>query len=89
MIGAKAPVRYGPKPPAAGPLPSGWDATASGAPTVGVSPGTGLTPEPSPLIGVDVPVERTTTPFGLVLALLGVGGAVVALVLVRARSRAR
>jgi hypothetical protein len=88
-IGAKEPVRHGPKPPAPGPLPSGWDATTAPPIPAGATPEVAATPEPSPQVSFEEPVERANAPVGLLVAFLAVGGAVAGLVLVRARSRAR
>ncbi|HET8785937.1 MAG TPA: peptidase MA family metallohydrolase, partial [Candidatus Limnocylindrales bacterium] len=88
-LGAKDPVRYGPKPAPPGPLPSGWDATATSPIAPGATPGFGATPAPSPLVHFEAPAEPVAAPIGLVLAFLAVSGAVAGLIVVRARSRAR
>ena len=85
-LGAKPPVRYGPKPPPAGPVPDGWDAASP-------APGSVATLRPS---GSDLPnvvvVETQayylefTSPVLTVLAIVVLGGVVL---LIWSRSRGR
>jgi hypothetical protein len=80
-IGAKDPVKYGPKPALPGPRPSDWGAAA----VPSEAPGAADTAQP------DVVTESgsgsTTTPLGLWLAVVLVGGGVAVLVLSRTRGR--
>jgi peptidase MA superfamily protein len=84
-IGAKEPVRYGPKPAPPGPRPSDWGAVAAPSAAPGAS-GTAQS---------DVPTGSETTPsaggppLGLLVALVGVGAAIALLVVSRARGGAR
>lgn len=81
-IGAKAPVKYGPQPAAPGPRPSDWGATPSQPP---VQPA----PTATPVVSVDLPVQRADASIPLLVMLLVVAGAVGLLVLTRRRGPAR
>ena len=81
-IGAKAPAKYGPQPAPAGPRPSDWGATPS-QPTVEPAP-TG-----TPIVSVDVPLQRADPSAGLIVVLLVVAGAVGLLVVTRLRRSPR
>ena len=80
-IGAKEPVKYGPKPAAPGPRPSDWGATPSQAP---VEPAPTATPGGS----VEGPLQRADASIALSLVLLVVAGAVGLLVLTRRHGQA-
>jgi hypothetical protein len=85
-LGAKDPVRYGPQPPPAGPIPDGWD-NASPA------PGDVGTPRPTasgpPVVSRTEPLDTVSLgPIWLWLLGVFVGGAVVLMVWSRSRGRA-
>lgn len=85
-LGAKPPVRYGPQPPPAGPVPDGWDA-ASPAPGSVVSPRPSASADP-PVDSRTVPLEGVSLgPIWLWLLTILVGGGVVLLVWSRSRGR--
>ena len=81
-IGAKEPVKYGPQPAAPGPRPSDWGATPSQPP---VEPA----PTATPLVSVDVPLQRGDASLGLAVALLVIAGAVGLLVMTRRSGASR
>jgi uncharacterized lipoprotein YbaY len=84
-LGAKAPVTYGPKPAAPGPVPSGWDGgaapAASGTPAVRATPG----PAATPATQVEEPGSGAITSPGLVVAALAIAGGIGVLVWSRSR----
>ena len=77
-IGAKAPVKYGPKPASPGPRPSDWGATPSQPPIEPAPTGT-------PIATVDGPFQRADPSLGLILVLVVVTGAVGLLLFTRRR----
>ncbi len=85
-LGAKPPVKYGPQPPPAGPVPDGWDAA---------SPMPGSMATPRPRASAEPPIASRTEPLGgvslgpigLWLLAIIVGGGVVLLIWTRARGR--
>jgi hypothetical protein len=88
-LGAKAPVTFGPKPAAPGPVPSGWDGgpapAASGTPAVRATPG----PAATSAAQVEEPGSGATTSPGLVVAALAIAGGIGVLVWSRSRRPAR
>jgi uncharacterized lipoprotein YbaY len=88
-LGAKAPVTFGPKPAAPGPVPSGWDGgagpAAPGTPAVGATPG----PAATSTAQVEEPGSGGTTSPGLVVAALAIAGGIGVLVWSRSRRPAR
>ena len=84
-LGAKAPVTFGPKPAAPGPVPSGWDGgaapAASGTPAVRATPG----PAATPATQVEEPGSGAITSPGLVVAALAIAGGIGVLVWSRSR----
>ena len=88
-LGAKAPVTFGPKPAAPGPVPSGWGGgpapAASGTPAVRATPG----PAATSAAQVEEPGSGATTSPGLVVAALAIAGGIGVLVWSRSRRPAR
>jgi hypothetical protein len=81
-IGAKEPVKYGPKPAVPGPRPSDWGDTPSQPPAEPA-------PSATPAVSVDVPLERGDASLALIVALAVVTGGVGLLVATRRRRPAR
>ena len=85
-LGAKPPVRYGPQPAPAGPIPDGWDAASPAPGSVAT-----LRPRAStdpPVVSRTVPLDGVSLgPIGLWLLTILVGGGVVLLVWSRTRGR--
>ena len=90
-LGAGEPVRYGPQPEPAGPLPPGWSATEGGGPTGSpvASPALPGTPAPSSGPGQGSAAGGTDPVLIGVVVLVLIVGAVVAGRLVRRRRSAR
>jgi hypothetical protein len=85
-LGAKPPVKHGPQPPPAGPVPEGWDA-ASPAPGAVATPRASASPEP-PVASRTEPLDGVSLgPIGLWLLTIFVGAGVVLLIWSRSRGR--
>ncbi len=85
-LGAKPPVKYGPQPPPAGPVPDGWDG-ASPAPGSVASPRPRASAEP-PIGSRAAPLEvLSLAPIALWLLAILVGGGVVLLLWSRSHGR--